>query len=287
MRDRPRRPLTERPNGGRVPLTYYRAASRAAKNVSPFEQKPVSTGRKLSGKVIDLGILTLAVVAFLLVLRVSPHPVVVLSNGMYRPLSEYQASANKEFSGLVNQNKITFNELKVVNDLQKQFPEITSAAVDLPILGSRPRLQINVGDPVLILKNNQGSYLIDNRGVAVGKATDYPQYINKLISVEDQTSFDITVGKPAIDSSSVDFIRNLQKQLSKKNITIKSLILPPAPEELDLITTDQSYYVKFYLGGDFTVQTGQYLAARNNFAKKSATPSSYLDVRVEGKIFYK
>jgi hypothetical protein len=63
--------------------------------------------------------------------------------------------------------------------------------------------------------------------------------------------------------------------------------LPPKAQELDLRASDQSYYVKFYLGGDAMIQTGQYLAARQKFAQTKQQPGEYLDVRVSGKIFYK
>jgi hypothetical protein len=70
-------------------------------------------------------------------------------------------------------------------------------------------------------------------------------------------------------------------------VSIKSLTLPKSVQELDLHTSDRTYFVKFYLGGDALQQTGQFLAARHQFDITNSQPAEYLDVRVAGKIFYK
>jgi hypothetical protein len=63
--------------------------------------------------------------------------------------------------------------------------------------------------------------------------------------------------------------------------------LPPSAQEIDLYTSDKSYLTKFYLGGDVLQQSGQFLAARNHFKEIGEDPATYLDVRVQGKIFSK
>jgi hypothetical protein len=70
-------------------------------------------------------------------------------------------------------------------------------------------------------------------------------------------------------------------------VSVSSLTLPKTAQELDLRTKDRPYYVKFYLGGDALLQAGQFLATRRQFDTSNTQPAEYLDVRVEGKIFYK
>ncbi|MGH7156635.1 MAG: hypothetical protein ACREGG_00760, partial [Candidatus Saccharimonadales bacterium] len=86
---------------------------------------------------------------------------------------------------------------------------------------------------------------------------------------------------------SVGFINTVIAECKHSKVPISSLVLPTTPQELDLHTADQPYYVKFYLGGDVLNEAGQFLAARNHFAQTKQSPSQYLDVRVQGKIFYK
>jgi len=90
-----------------------------------------------------------------------------------------------------------------------------------------------------------------------------------------------------VSASSAKFINTVIAQSKRANVPIVSFVLPNTAQEVDLRTSDKPYYVKFYLGGDALIQTGQFLAARHQFDATNSQPSEYLDVRVAGKIFYR
>jgi hypothetical protein len=85
----------------------------------------------------------------------------------------------------------------------------------------------------------------------------------------------------------IAFIKAILVHCAKTGIKVDSLTLPTIAQEVDLRTKDRPYFVKFYLGGDSATQIGQFLAARHNFDQTGSQPGEYLDVRVNGKIFYK
>ena len=64
--------------------------------------------------------------------------------------------------------------------------------------------------------------------------------------------------------------------------------MPAAENELDMYLTGQSYYVKFNLADSSPLQeVGTFLAVRQNLQQQGITPSQYIDVRVDGRAYYK
>lgn len=280
-----------RQSGGtsKVPVTkYYRSGGSGAAD-SPFKparRRKVKVWRYLVG-FIDLCLIGALLVGLFYSLIVSPNAQVEASSLVYRPLGAYSQAAAAHLGTLKNRNKITLDERSVIAALQKQFPEISSAHVELPLFSQTPKLHLDIAGPSFFLSSNSLLYVVDSDGVAVAKTGDLPG-IKNLAVVNDQSGFQAAAGQQVLSASNVNFINALLAQLKKAEVPLQSLSLPALAQELDLRTTDQPYFTKFYLGGgDVLVQSGQYLAARHQFSISGNQPGEYLDVRVPGKIFYK
>jgi cell division septal protein FtsQ len=274
----------------KTPLTFYRSADPKIETQSPFRNKVAAEqtskiGRFFAGFlewIIFFGLI--ALLAYSLVIK--PSSSIELNSQSYQQKQTYQKEANKILSGLKYTNKITFDEQDVVNKMQKHFPEIASARVELPIFAQTPVIYLQISSPSFILTSSSGSYVVDSQGVAVAKTSDFNGAHN-LLAVEDQSGFDAGVGKQVMSAGAVNFINTLANQSKHANVNISTLTLPKTAQELDLRTKDRPYYVKFYLGGDSLLQAGQFLATRHQFDTSNTQPAEYLDVRVPGKIFYK
>jgi hypothetical protein len=125
----------------RVPLTYYRSGNSAKPN-SPFDQRPVATGSRRGGRIIDFLLVLSLLVCLVLTLRINPSAKVTVSNDVYHSNQIYADAAKQKLSSFSSQNKITFDEVKLVNNLRSEFPEISSAQVELPIVGSVPKVYL-------------------------------------------------------------------------------------------------------------------------------------------------
>lgn len=270
----------------RTPLNFYRSAGKSDDN-SPFEKRaPKPKKNRLVSRVADMTLLILLVIGLVYCMTIRPQPELNLNSELYHSSSDYQNAAAVELTALKNRNKLTFDEKSVVFNLQKRFPEIESASVDLPLFSQTPKLNINVAGPAFVLNNQDAEYVVNTRGVAVAKRSDLPP-LKDLPTVIDQTGFNAQAGKQVISSAEVNFINTLVTELKMARVQIATMTLPAKAQELDLRTKDESYYTKFYLGGDPLTQTGQYLAARHQFNQNAKQPSKYLDVRVNGKIYYR
>lgn len=274
--------LSSGPGKKRAPATnHYRQRERTA---SPFQKKATPKAGRLS-RLVDLCLI--AVVGFCLVytLAVRGQPKVVSNTFIYHPKNVYVESATREFSALRDRTKITFDEAGAAVSLKKEFPEISTLRIELPIFGERPVLHLLVAVPELILSSSGQSYVISSDGVAVGLSSDFKQ-ISNLPTISDQSGFKTATGLKVLGSSEISLVNQLIDACKASKIPIAQLTLPPRAKEIDLQTKDKPYIVKFNLDGDPKIQIGQFLAARHQFAN-GGDPASYLDVRVAGKIFYK
>jgi hypothetical protein len=285
--ERPRQRANQR-TSSKVPLTFYRSGDSQSPPSSPFKDKSVpqpSMLKRFFTGLLDILLIVILLACLIYSLFIKPTPKVIVNSELYHSKSTYKDAAHRYLSAVKNRNKITFDDKSIVNSMQNQFPEISAAYVELPVFAQTPIIHLNVSNPVLILKNNEKSYAVTTQGVAVNGSGHFDS--KHLTVVEDQSGFSTKAGQQVMSTASVKFIEDLLKQLERANVKVSGLILPPKAQELDLRTIDKSYYVKFYLGGDVLQQTGQFLAARQQFDKDGTQPSEYLDVRVPGKIYFK
>ena len=219
-------------------------------------------------------------------LIISPNPTVRADDFTFHTLTDYKSAAGGQLASFSNRNKITFNEPGFETALKKRFPEINSVQVELPLFSERPLVNLSIDRASLFLDSQGTRYVIDASGRAVTKAMNLTN-VKNLPVINDNSGYKASSGRQVISSDGVEFIDTLIAQCRASGIQIASMTLPAVPQEIDLKAKGQSYFVKFFLGGDIMTQAGQYLAARHHFNETNQQPSAYLDVRVPGKVFYK
>jgi hypothetical protein len=285
--DRPRQPASRRLNP-KVPLTFYRSGDAQSSSDSPFKvkEKPApSKFKRFFTDFFDVLLIIGLLAGLFYSLTIKPTPKIVLNSEVYHSSSTYKQAAQEYLSSIKNRNKVTFDDQSVIDSMQRQFPEIASSYVELPVFAQSPIVHLNISQPSLILTSNNNSLVVTADGFAVNEAGKFSG--QKLPVVQDQSGFNPQAGKQVMSASSVKFISNLLVELKHANVQVSQLFLPPKAQELDMRTVDQPYYVKFYMGGDVLQQSGQFLAARHQFQKDDTKPAEYLDVRVAGKVYFK
>lgn len=227
------------------------------------------------------------VVIFILNLYLNNQPNITINSEAFRPKTEYQTELAQQLSRFPNKNKVTLNKQAIVEQLSQKFPEVSDADIAVPILGSRVEADIKVIDPKLIIKSGSNSYIVDERGRAV--AVNLKIDNAKFTTINDQTAFEIKVGKQVLSAQQVQFISYIANQAKLKSIGIKELVLPAGTAgELFMYVNTDSYFVKFIMD-DLSAdsQLGTYLAVLNELSEQGKQPNEYIDARVEGKAFVK
>jgi len=239
------------------------------------------------------GVVLLVCIGFMLHLSPTPkvEPLSASSNAYFlRSTSAYQQAARQLFaSSLFNGNKITVNTAGIAAKLQQEFPELASVSISLPIMGHRPVVYIAPTTPSLLLQTTHGTYVLDDTGKALLKA-DAVGGIDKmnLPTIIDNSGLAVQLNHVALPADTINFIRTVAAELQAKGITPSKLVLPSAAYELDVTPQGAGYYIKFNLhSGDARQQAGTYLAVRHQLAAQHITPKHYIDVRLDGRAYYK
>ncbi len=235
---------------------------------------------------MDVAIFCAVIILVVLVLLVRGQPKINISRDYYNRATMYTAAINSGFSSAQNRNKLTFNERAILEKLEKEFPEIVGGSVNLPILGQTPSIRLDVSGPSLALVNHGVSYVVDERGTVIGPRSEWPD-LSRLPRVVDSSGLQAETGKQILAANEVAFIKTVLAQYDRANIPIEAISLPGTPQELDVKPRDRKYTIKFNTASDGLVQIGRSLAARKQFDKQAKQPSQYLDVRVDGKIYYR
>ena len=302
----PARRRPERTSQTPAAFSYY---SRRSESLTPqerrrnFQTPDVLTRKQLASTAnfarqrFGLVIVALAVViAAGNTLRLSPHAKVDSLNEpaasfLLHDQKAYESAANRYLSESVwNGNKITVNTDAVAAKLQKDFPELTSVSIALPLVGHRPVVYIRAAAPRLLLTTNSGqSFVVDENGKALIAAARVANIAAlKLPVVDDESGIRLTEGSTVLSSSSVSFMRIVLAELAAQQVHTQRLTLPAAASEFDVYPVGEPYFVKFNMQSDSALQqAGAYLATIGRLKEQGITPTQYIDVRVDGRAYYK
>lgn len=228
----------------------------------------------------------------ILILSTVPRIVLVGGQGNNQLFNEYRqsflATSKRLFaSSLFNRDKITVNSNGIAAQLAKDYPEFSQVTIGMPLIGQHPVVYVTQSIPSLVLTSSEGRFLINNTGVAVLRLTGSNQF-DSLPLLQDQSGLPINIGQPALTTDNVNFIETINYQLSAKNYKITSYVLPAGTSELDVHLSSLAYYVKFNLeDNNPVVQAGRFIATANYFKQNNINPSTYVDVRTNGRVYYK
>lgn len=219
--------------------------------------------------------------------------IIVQPNGYsYMPHSQtqYQQVTDKIIgSSIYNKLKITLSSRDIGQNIQQSFPEVSYVAVTVPFIGSRPTVYIQLTKPALVYVLPAGSYVLDSNGLVIANAASFKaKELASLPTVQSALSSNITDGEQLLSNQDVNFIQTISLGLKDKNIAVTKMELISGAQEIDVYPANQKYFIKFNLHQtDALLQLGTYLAAIATLKQENKIPNSYIDVRVDGRAYYK
>jgi hypothetical protein len=251
--------------------------------------------RKHSGWLL-LAVALIVLGIYQLQLSTSPRVIALMSNADAPFLQDsniYGTAAQKLFNAsAANRNKLTVNASDIALELRRQFPELQEVSISLPLVGSQPTLYVRPAKPALVLAASNGTYVVDENGRALAEVTARTKLSSlKVPTVTDQSSLRVELGRQVLPRDATDFVGLVSAQLAKQKLSVQSMSLPAAAGELDVYVADKPYYVKFNLqqGSEDSaaVQLGTLIALVKKLDKDRVAPAEYIDVRLEGRAYYK
>lgn len=228
-------------------------------------------------------------------ISVSPNPKIVMlsvnaNQSYYKNKNLYgQLVANQLKYNFWDGNKFTINTQTISHKILTKFPELTKVHVVVPLFSSQPIVYIQPNQAAIILDATNGSYIIDTAGYSLmptQKASNLAQL--NLPVVIDQHGNPVVPGKQVLTTTEVSFIQTVQLELAAGHYPVYEFSMPSMSNQLNATFIKQPYYVKFNLqSGDARQQSGTFLAVIHYLTAHNITPSQYIDVRINGRAYYK
>lgn len=297
-----RRPLRAEQGQSRV-FSYYanRSASETNLGRGGSQDEPPKRHSSMYVRVmrrlplLSAGVLVVGIFISQMILVPNPKIVILTSSGasglFLQNTKVYQTEADKLFGqSLGNQNKLTLDASGISAKLKAMFPELSDVSVTFPLLGSQPVVYLQPSEPTFVLSANGESYVLDSSGRVLANAKSVTaQKIAMLPVVIDQSGLQPNVGSTVLPTTEVSFIQTVLAQLQAKNIKVRQIVLPAAAFEADIYISGKPYFVKFNMQdtNGALQQAGSFIAVYQYLATKNITPSQYIDVRIDGRVYYK
>jgi hypothetical protein len=220
--------------------------------------------------------------------------VVIVQPSGYNYMPHTQAQYHKVTdqaigSSLYNHFKITLSSNDIGTIIKQTFPEVSYVAVTVPFIGSTPTVYIQLTAPAIIFDAAGHSYVLNSNGLVIASASSLsPKELSTLPRVETPIALVIKDKEQLLSLRTVNFVQTVSLGLRAKNIAVAKMELIPGAEELDVYPAGQKYFVKFNLHQtDALQQLGAYLATIATLKKENKVPNQYIDVRVDGRAYYK
>lgn len=179
----------------------------------------------------------------------------------------------------IGQNIFFVNLKSIQTDLQQKFPELQNIKFSRG-LPDTLRISGEQFQGKITWQSQNHSYLVNENGFAF-KEIDGPTDLPKVI---DNKDLPIDFKKPVVPTNFIDFITEFNNKFSQEigfkivNFSVNDTIFQA--EAL----TDQGWYIKLDTTRSVDEQISQ---VKELLAKDKAGISQYVDVRVEGRVYYK
>lgn len=183
------------------------------------------------------------------------------------------------FQRLNNQNIFRFNAGKIQDELALNFPAVKGAKI---IRGLPDTLKIQFQERLsrVIWETQSRSYLIDENGEIYQETIETID----LPIIKDNNNIAVSVGQKILSENFLNFISDLNLQfVPATGFKVNHFEINETTFQADAIT-DQNWKVIF----DTTRKASDQLADLQKFLKDHKDEvKEYIDLRVEGKVYYK
>lgn len=177
-----------------------------------------------------------------------------------------------------SRNIFTINSSKIEKELMAQNSEFDNVDIYLG-LPDTLRIRFQQRDPKIIWQTEGNSYLIDTKGYLYSKSAG----IENLPLIVDNKNLSVQIPSFVVLPSFVEFVRNANSKLSEAGIVINKFQVNETTFQIDALT-DKNFKIIF----DTTRPLSDQMDAFNKaYEQNKDKIKEYVDVRVEGWVYYK
>lgn len=174
--------------------------------------------------------------------------------------------------------------------LKHSYPEIKSAKLGSGFFSTDQTLNLQFRKPAFVLLSDKSSLYIDKEGILFSNNMFPGVDTSKLPVVEDLGSGVAQSGKQIVTSAVARSIAEIYVELPRvygKNIAISRVILPRSSREVHVALVGGQYIIKFSTDRPIAGQVGELQSLRSFQASSGMSPTEYVDLRIEGRAYFK
>jgi len=195
-----------------------------------------------------------------------------------------QQTQNVITSSPLTQNIIFVPTGKISDELKKQNYQIAEASVNRTGINTITVKVTEQKPSILWLSGNTLSIIGANGHAYDGEIT--PIMEQKLVTVVDTTNLPVKKGEKVVTQEFVDFVNTLHTQLPGLGVTVKQYEIGDTTTELKVVT-QAGYYIRFDTTRSAEQQLQDLSAVLGQLKKTGKKVNEYIDLRINGKVFYK
>lgn len=227
---------------------------------------------------------------FLLWLKPVPKATLAAAPGtISRDINIYQAGLNEIWSrSLLNRTKATIPTHTLEAAIKQRFPEVARVSIELPLIGQLPNVILVPDQPVLIVLTQKGGFYLSESGKTLARSDEVTgNALGGLPTVRDDSGLVPEPGKNGLPRQTIQTVTEILRLAASAGLDVETLVLPPAPNEVVMNIKHTPYMVKFSLDHDPRQGIGALIALRDKFKSENISPTTYVDLRIPDKAFYK
>lgn len=203
---------------------------------------------------------------------------------MIEDQSRYQKVIDEYYQDRpIERMRIFLNGDNLLSAIQSELPEV--AAIDDINLKSFTHFKfvLNMRKPVASWSVNDKNYFVDNTGVAFN--VNY--YDNPSITISDESGIKIGDNHIVVSNGFLSFVGKIIGAANTNNLEVERIVIPPSSlRQVEVYVKNVSYPAIFLTSSSAEAQVKSLSRAVRYFQTNGLSPQ-YVDLRVEGKAFYK
>lgn len=190
----------------------------------------------------------------------------------------------------VSNFKTLISSQAIEEKVLSEFPEVKALTMVMPFFGNSIYINVELREAQLVLQSDSNYYIVDQNGYAYDTYSPEKPLLNAVI-LKDDTEVNYSLqDNRFVASKLVEFIESSEEIINKQEIFKEqdtSYRITDEARVLFLKPSKQKYEVKLQLDRPVEVQLANLSSALKYFKEKSINPNSYVDVRINGTVYYK